>query len=82
MLLRTEKMLLRQKNETKGISKSGTEYLKKTLYFKDETGLLYEIGFVNDYIYDNCEENKFYILEYSIDRKGNVEINDILNVKG
>lgn len=71
--------------ESKGInhvvsSKNGKEYDLKTLYIKDNNGIITSVV-VNENIYNKAEVGKIYKIKVILDYQGKLNINDIELVK-
>ena len=78
MIIKSEKLKCKGKEEVKGISKqTGNEYINKKIYLEDKDGTILEISFCNDIVFNKAIKDKDYTLKYYLAPNGKINLNDL-----
>ena len=78
MIIKSEKIKCKGKEERKGTSKAtGNEYINKVVYFEDKDSTIIEMSFCNDLVYNKATKDKEYQLKFYLSPNGRINLNDI-----
>lgn len=77
MIIKSEKIKCKGKEEMKGISKQGKEYTNKIIYFEDKDNTILSIPFCNEMVFNKATKDKDYTLKFYLSPNGKINLNDI-----